>query len=79
MGEIENGQAAARMLEDEFLQSVFRVLRARYVQQWEGSAEPAIQTSAWHSIKALNDIKHELVRIKDSGTMAERKQAARGR
>lgn len=72
MGDIERGQWAQRMLEDDAGKDVLASLDAKYVKALKDATIPEARELWWHRIKVLEDVQQELRRIRDSGVRAER-------
>ena len=70
MGPVERGKLAQRLLDDETIKDLFAALEADYVKQWKDATVHEAREQAWFRVRALEDFKKELRRLRDSGTVA---------
>jgi predicted metal-dependent hydrolase len=74
MGDVERGNAAKRLLEDEMVKEVFAALETDFHKEWKDAPTTEAREIAWYSQRAIEAIKAKLRRYKDSGTRALKEQ-----
>lgn len=70
MNEILKGAHARKLLDDPVLVEAFDQLEEDYVSEWKSSTDADKREQAWHSVKALQDIRTRLRVISDRGQVA---------
>lgn len=66
------GEAADRLLKDEFLTEAFEAVETVYMDAWRGSAALDIDTRerAWTSVQLLGDLRNQLLHVVRTGEIA---------
>lgn len=70
--DLQRGNAAKELLENELLQEVISKLRQDSFSAWENSPEPGVREQHWHSIRNLNRIIDRLNKIAADGRFASK-------